>query len=139
MPPLGSQAHATRLGDSSHMDTSSLRLQIALSFEWICVYMAGYIQILFKFTPRPSERDQRSITLMPPLGSQAHATRLGDFSRLVCPLYRCRKNQMITFSDSHLGELYKKSVPCKDLVPLVVDILVKQFGAVPREREDVED
>jgi len=42
-------------------------------------------------------------------------------------------------SDSLLGELYKKSVPCKDLVPWVVDILVKHFGAVPREREDVED
>ncbi|CAK7329878.1 unnamed protein product [Dovyalis caffra] len=42
-------------------------------------------------------------------------------------------------SDSHLGEPYKKSVPCKDLVPLVVDILVKQFGAVPREREEMED
>lgn len=42
-------------------------------------------------------------------------------------------------SDSHLGEIYKKSVPCKDLVPLVVDILVKQFGAVPREREEVDD
>lgn len=42
-------------------------------------------------------------------------------------------------SDSHLGELYKKSVPCKDLVPLVVEILVKQFGAVPREREEVDD
>ncbi|KAL9371002.1 hypothetical protein Peur_036142 [Populus x canadensis] len=42
-------------------------------------------------------------------------------------------------SDSLLRELYKKSVPCKDLVPLVVDILVKHFGAVPREREDVED
>ncbi|KAB5561229.1 hypothetical protein DKX38_006186 [Salix brachista] len=42
-------------------------------------------------------------------------------------------------SKSHLGELYRKSVPCKDLVPLVVDILVKQFGAVPREREEVEE
>lgn len=42
-------------------------------------------------------------------------------------------------SDSHLGQIYKKSVPCKDLVPLVVDILVKHFGAVPREREEVED
>lgn len=42
-------------------------------------------------------------------------------------------------SDSHLGEIDKKSVPCKDLVPLVVDILVKQFGAVPREREEVDD
>ena len=37
------------------MDTSSLRLQIALSFEWICVYIVGYIQILFKFTPRVRE------------------------------------------------------------------------------------
>uniref|UniRef100_A0A2P2K2T6 Ferredoxin--nitrite reductase, chloroplastic n=2 Tax=Rhizophora mucronata TaxID=61149 RepID=A0A2P2K2T6_RHIMU len=42
-------------------------------------------------------------------------------------------------SDSHLGNLYKKSVPCKDLVPLVVDILINHFGAVPREREDPED
>ncbi|KAG2704198.1 hypothetical protein I3843_06G163600 [Carya illinoinensis] len=42
-------------------------------------------------------------------------------------------------SDSHLGDLYKKGVPCKDLVPLVVDILVKHFGAVRREREDEED
>lgn len=42
-------------------------------------------------------------------------------------------------SDSHLGEIYKKGVPCKDLVPLVVDILVKHFGAIPREREESED
>ncbi|KAJ6810853.1 ferredoxin--nitrite reductase, chloroplastic [Iris pallida] len=42
-------------------------------------------------------------------------------------------------SDSHLGELYKKGVPCKDLVPLVADILVKHFGAVPREREDEDE
>ncbi|KAJ9561029.1 hypothetical protein OSB04_006189 [Centaurea solstitialis] len=42
-------------------------------------------------------------------------------------------------SDSHLGELYKKGVPCKDLVPVVVDILVDKFGAVPREREDGEE
>lgn len=42
-------------------------------------------------------------------------------------------------SDSHLGEVYKKSVPCKDLVPLVVDILVNHFGAVPREREEGEE
>lgn len=42
-------------------------------------------------------------------------------------------------SDSHLGEIYKKAVPCKDLVPLVADILVKHFGAMPREREEVED
>ncbi|TXG64303.1 hypothetical protein EZV62_011297 [Acer yangbiense] len=39
-------------------------------------------------------------------------------------------------SDSHLGDIYKKSVPCKDLVPLVVDILVNKFGAVLREREE---
>ncbi|PRQ23089.1 putative ferredoxin--nitrite reductase [Rosa chinensis] len=42
-------------------------------------------------------------------------------------------------SDSHLGDIYKKSVPCKDLVPLVVDILVNHFGAVPREREEGEE
>lgn len=42
-------------------------------------------------------------------------------------------------SDSHLGEVYKKAVPCKDLVPLVVDILVQHFGAVPREREEGEE
>ncbi|KAM3742887.1 hypothetical protein ACB098_07G102000 [Castanea mollissima] len=42
-------------------------------------------------------------------------------------------------SDSHLGDVYKKGVPCKDLVPLVVDIMVKNFGAVPREREEGED
>ena len=42
-------------------------------------------------------------------------------------------------NDSHLGDVYKKGVPCKDLVPIVVDILVKQFGAVPRNREEGED
>ncbi|XP_010943064.1 ferredoxin--nitrite reductase, chloroplastic [Elaeis guineensis] len=42
-------------------------------------------------------------------------------------------------SDSHLGDLYKKGVPCKDLVPLVADILVKHFGAVPRVREEDEE
>ncbi|KAL6218830.1 hypothetical protein ACLB2K_012038 [Fragaria x ananassa] len=42
-------------------------------------------------------------------------------------------------SDSHLGDIYKKSVPCKDLVPLVIDILVNHFGAVPREREEGEE
>ncbi|KAE8719344.1 Ferredoxin--nitrite reductase [Hibiscus syriacus] len=41
-------------------------------------------------------------------------------------------------SDSHLGQVYKKGVPCKDLVPIVADILVEQFGAVPREREEGE-
>nr|UJH94655.1 ferredoxin-nitrite reductase [Spirodela polyrhiza] len=39
-------------------------------------------------------------------------------------------------SDSHLGSVYKKGVPCKDLVPVLVDILVERFGAVPRQRED---
>ncbi|KAL6209774.1 hypothetical protein ACLB2K_020713 [Fragaria x ananassa] len=42
-------------------------------------------------------------------------------------------------SDSHLGDIYKKSVPCKDLVPLLIDILVNHFGAVPREREEGEE
>ncbi|GAA0183617.1 reductase [Lithospermum erythrorhizon] len=42
-------------------------------------------------------------------------------------------------SDSHLGEVYKKAVPCDDLVPLVVDILVEKFGAVHREREEGEE
>ncbi|KAK1301754.1 hypothetical protein QJS10_CPB12g01645 [Acorus calamus] len=42
-------------------------------------------------------------------------------------------------SDSHLGELYKKGVPCKDLVPVVVDILINHFGAVPREMEEDDD
>lgn len=42
-------------------------------------------------------------------------------------------------SDSHLGDVYKKAVPCDDLVPLVVDLLVERFGAVPREREETED
>ncbi|CAA6664968.1 unnamed protein product [Spirodela intermedia] len=39
-------------------------------------------------------------------------------------------------SDSHLGSVYKKGVPCKDLVPVLVDILVEHFGAVPGEREE---
>ncbi|CAA7401607.1 unnamed protein product [Spirodela intermedia] len=39
-------------------------------------------------------------------------------------------------SDSHLGSVHKKGVPCKDLVPVLVDILVEHFGAVPREREE---
>lgn len=39
-------------------------------------------------------------------------------------------------SDSHLGDIHKKAVPCDDLVPLIVDILVNRFGAVPREREE---
>ncbi|KAL3326269.1 hypothetical protein AABB24_037117 [Solanum stoloniferum] len=42
-------------------------------------------------------------------------------------------------SDSHLGEVYKKSVPCEDLVPIIVDLLVNNFGAVPREREETEE
>ncbi|XP_020594890.1 ferredoxin--nitrite reductase, chloroplastic-like, partial [Phalaenopsis equestris] len=39
-------------------------------------------------------------------------------------------------SDSHLGEPYKKAVPCDDIVAVVVEILVEKFGAVPRVRED---
>ncbi|KAK4724388.1 hypothetical protein R3W88_027167 [Solanum pinnatisectum] len=42
-------------------------------------------------------------------------------------------------SDSHLGDVYKKSVPCEDLVPIIVDLLVNNFGAVPREREETEE
>ncbi|KAG5581640.1 hypothetical protein H5410_052267 [Solanum commersonii] len=42
-------------------------------------------------------------------------------------------------SDSHLGEVYKKSVPCEDLVPIIVDLLVNNFGALPREREETEE
>jgi ferredoxin-nitrite reductase len=41
-------------------------------------------------------------------------------------------------SDSHLSDVYKKSVPCDDLVPIVAGLLVEKFGAVPREREDEE-
>ncbi|XP_062221904.1 ferredoxin--nitrite reductase, chloroplastic [Phragmites australis] len=42
-------------------------------------------------------------------------------------------------SDSHLTDVYKKSVPCKDLGPIVADLLVERFGAVPREREEDEE
>ncbi|AQK56384.1 ferredoxin--nitrite reductase, chloroplastic [Zea mays] len=42
-------------------------------------------------------------------------------------------------SDSHLADVYRKSVPCKDLVPIVADLLVERFGAVPREREEDEE
>ncbi|KAL8554516.1 hypothetical protein ACS0TY_002630 [Phlomoides rotata] len=42
-------------------------------------------------------------------------------------------------SDSHLGDVYRKGVPCDDLVPLVVDLLVEKFGAVRREREESEE
>ncbi|XP_027113842.1 ferredoxin--nitrite reductase, chloroplastic [Coffea arabica] len=42
-------------------------------------------------------------------------------------------------SDSHLGEVYKKGVPCDDLVPLVVDLLINQFDAVRRESEGGEE
>lgn len=42
-------------------------------------------------------------------------------------------------SDSHLGDVYKKGVPCDDLVPLIVELLVERFGAVPRQREEDED
>ncbi|XP_042500742.1 ferredoxin--nitrite reductase, chloroplastic [Macadamia integrifolia] len=39
-------------------------------------------------------------------------------------------------SDSHLCDVYKKGVPCKDVASLVVDILINHFGAIPREREE---
>ncbi|RAL39674.1 hypothetical protein DM860_003207 [Cuscuta australis] len=39
-------------------------------------------------------------------------------------------------SGSHLGDLYQKGVPCEDLVPFIVELLVERFGAVRRERED---
>ena len=42
-------------------------------------------------------------------------------------------------SDSHLGDIYKKGVPCKNLVPLVAEILVNNFGGVRREREEEAD
>lgn len=42
-------------------------------------------------------------------------------------------------SDSHLADVYKKAVPCDDLVPIVADLLVERFGAVPREREEDEE
>jgi len=38
--------------------------------------------------------------------------------------------------DFSLGDLYKKGVPCDELVPLIVDILVQNFGAVTRETEE---
>ncbi|GMH10096.1 hypothetical protein Nepgr_011937 [Nepenthes gracilis] len=41
-------------------------------------------------------------------------------------------------SDSRLGDVYKKAVPCKDVVPIVVDILINRFGAIAREREEEE-
>lgn len=42
-------------------------------------------------------------------------------------------------SDSHLADVYRKAVPCKDLVPIVADLLVEKFGAEPREREEDEE
>ncbi|GJM86951.1 hypothetical protein PR202_ga02856 [Eleusine coracana subsp. coracana] len=42
-------------------------------------------------------------------------------------------------SDSHLTDVYKKSVPCDELAPIMADLLVEKFGAVPREREEDEE
>uniref|UniRef100_A0A0E0CRW7 Ferredoxin--nitrite reductase, chloroplastic n=1 Tax=Oryza meridionalis TaxID=40149 RepID=A0A0E0CRW7_9ORYZ len=42
-------------------------------------------------------------------------------------------------SDSHLAGVYKKSVPCDELAPIVSGILVERFGAVRREREEDEE
>ncbi|ERM93470.1 hypothetical protein AMTRI_Chr04g247460 [Amborella trichopoda] len=36
-------------------------------------------------------------------------------------------------ADSHLGDLIRKGVPCKDLVPIVEEILIQHFGAKKRE------
>jgi len=33
-------------------------------------------------------------------------------------------------ADSHLGDLIYKGVPCKDLVPVVQELLIKHFGAM---------
>ena len=32
-------------------------------------------------------------------------------------------------ADSHLGEVHRSSVPCKDLLPVVQELLVEKFGA----------
>lgn len=42
-------------------------------------------------------------------------------------------------SDSHLTGVHRKAVPCEDIVPIVADLLVEHFGAVPREREEDEE
>ncbi|XP_051146768.1 ferredoxin--nitrite reductase, chloroplastic [Andrographis paniculata] len=42
-------------------------------------------------------------------------------------------------SDSHLGEVYKKGVPCGELAALVVELLVDRFGAVRRQREEEDE
>eukprot|EP00253_Pinus_taeda_P008845 PITA_08845 len=33
-------------------------------------------------------------------------------------------------ADSHLGDLIHKGVPCKDVVPVVQELLIKHFGAI---------
>ncbi|GJM86952.1 hypothetical protein PR202_ga02857 [Eleusine coracana subsp. coracana] len=42
-------------------------------------------------------------------------------------------------SDPHLADVYKKFVPCDELVPIVADLLVEKFWAVSREREEDEE
>ncbi|EPS71034.1 hypothetical protein M569_03724 [Genlisea aurea] len=37
--------------------------------------------------------------------------------------------------DSHLGDLYRKGVPCDELAPLIAQLLVQKFGAVPLEQK----
>ena len=32
-------------------------------------------------------------------------------------------------AESHLGEVYRSSVPCKDLLPVVQELLIERFGA----------
>jgi ferredoxin-nitrite reductase len=42
-------------------------------------------------------------------------------------------------SNSHLMGVHRKVVPCEDIVPIVTNLLVERFGAVPREREADEE
>lgn len=39
--------------------------------------------------------------------------------------------------DAHLGSCVQKSIPCEDLKPVLIQILVDQFGAVPKASEEV--
>ncbi|TAD91302.1 MAG: ferredoxin--nitrite reductase [Oscillatoriales cyanobacterium] len=39
--------------------------------------------------------------------------------------------------DAHLGSCVQKSIPCEDLKPVMIQILVDQFGAVPKASEEV--
>ncbi len=39
--------------------------------------------------------------------------------------------------DAHLGSCVQKSIPCEDLKPVLMQILVDKFGAVPKTSEEV--